>query len=405
MPKQPPPQLNPQQTTQILILGGGFGGLYTALKLQKFKLIKQKNYQITLIDQHDHILFTPLLYELITNELEDWEIAPKFNQLLQNTPIQFIQAKIINLDLAKKQVTLEQQETLTYDYLVLAVGRKSRLEGIPGLHDYALSFRTLEDTHKLKQSLENLENSPLELIRVSIIGGGPSGVELAVKIADRLGNRGEVDLITRGNRILRHFTAATRNSAINALDRRKVRVILETEVEKIEPNSLTLKQLHESFTLPTNLVIWTTGTDVRDWVKTLDCFHNEFKQVIVESSLQLSDYPEVFALGDVAEILDEDGKQVPPMAQAAYQEANFLAQNMVRFFTRKRLKKFRYLHLGEMMTLGLEDSAITSFGFHLHGKLAHLIRCLVYLERMPTFNHKIKVLSNWFKKWFKIGST
>jgi NADH dehydrogenase len=401
MTKQPKPQSNAKQLTKILILGGGFGGLYTALKLQTFKLIKQGNYQITLIDQHDHILFTPLLYELITNELEDWEIAPKFQELLKNTAIQFIQAKIINLDLATRQVKLEDQETLTYDYLVLAVGRKSRLEGIPGLHDYALSFRTLEDTHKLKQSLEKLENSPLELIRVSIIGGGPSGVELAVKIADRLGNRGEVDLITRGNRILRHFTAATRNSAINALDQRRVRVILETEVEKIDPHYLILKQLHESFNLPTNLVIWTTGTDVRDWVKTLDCFHNEFKQVIVQSSLQLSDYPEVFALGDVAEILDEDGKQVPPMAQAAYQQAHFLAKNIRRFLTKKRLRKFRYLHLGEMMTLGLGKSAITSFSFHLHGKLAHIIRCLVYLERMPTFNHKIQVLSNWLKKFFR----
>lgn len=386
---------------RICILGGGFGGLYTSLGLQKF--IKQNpDYEVILIDQNDHLLFTPLLYELITNELEDWEIAPNFEKLLENTEIKFYQDLIKNLDLKNREVSLEKRGKINYDCLVLTVGREVRLNGLPGVKEFTFPFRTLEDVHNLKEKLTSLLNSDVDKIKVSIIGGGPSGVELAGKIADKLEKRGDVHLITRDNRILRHFTDATRKSAINALNKRRVAISLNTNIREINSNFITFQQGEEIGIFPTNLVIWTTGTQARKLINNL-APANQINQLVSMATLQLAEYPEVFAFGDVAEVIDGNNKIVPAMAQATYQQANFAAKNVVRFLQEKKLGKFRYLHLGEMLALGKNDSAITSFGFHLHGGFANLIRRLVYLGRMPTFSHRFQVLSLWFKKLFKRG--
>jgi NADH dehydrogenase len=386
---------------KICILGGGFAGLYTALSLQKYRGFKDKNYQIILIDRHDHILFTPLLYEVVTDELKAWEIAPSFKKLIKDTSIDFYQDNIEKIDLKNRQVFLQERGTITYDYLVLAVGREAYLDEVSGVREHTLGFRTLADTYKLKQRLNALESSDRERIRVAVVGGGPSGVELATKIADRLGKRGEIRLITRSDRILKDFTPQTCKSALKALEKRNISISWESQVQKVTADRLSFTQLGESVTLPVDLVLWMTGTQARELVKNLDCQHNDRGQVFSQSTLQLVDYPEVFALGDVAEIIDGGGKQVPDMAQAAYQQASCAAKNINSFIARKRLRPFHYLHLGEMMTLGANDSAITSFVLHLHGFLAHWIRLLVYLQRMPTLSHRFQVLSHWLNNCFR----
>ncbi len=384
---------------RICILGGGFGGLYTALGLRNF-LKKHPNYEIILIDQHDHLLFTPLLYEVITDELQSWEVAPNFSKLLVNSGIKFYQDKINSLDLKNREIFLQNREKLNYDCLVLTVGREVRLNGLPGVKEYTFPFRTLADVYQLKDKLTLLLNSDLNKIKVAIVGGGPSGVELAGKIADKLQKRGQVHLITRDNCILRHFTKATRKSAINALNKRNVAISLNTSITEVNSNSVIFQQGEESGTLPTDLVVWTTGTQARSLIDNL-APSNAIAQLISQATLQLPDYPEVFAFGDVAEVVDGNNTKVPAVAQVAYQQASFAAKNIIRFLAGKKLKRFRYLHLGEMIALGKNDSAITSFGLHLHGRLANIIRRLVYLERMPTFSHKFKVLSFWLKNLFK----
>jgi NADH dehydrogenase len=380
---------------QICILGGGFGGIYTALELQKF--IKQNSdYEIILIDQNDHLLFTPLLYELITDELEDWEIAPNFQKLLENKPITFYQDIITNIDLKNRKVLLKNKGTINYDCLVLTVGREVRLNELSGVKQYAFPFKTLKDVHNLKDKLTLLFNSDVDKIKVSIIGGGPSGVELAGKIADKLNKRGQVHLITRDNRILRHFTNATRKSAINALNKRGVIISLNTSIIEVNSDFITFKQGEETGIFPTDLVIWTTGTQANKLINNL-ALCSQINQLISEATLQLPEYPEVFAFGDVAQVIDKNSIQVPATAQATYQQANLAAKNIIRFLRGKKLRKFSYLHLGEMLALGKNDSAITSFGFHLHGRFANIIRRLVYLERMPTFKHRFQVLLSWLK--------
>jgi NADH dehydrogenase len=381
--------------TRICILGGGFGGLYTALYLRRFSLLKSNKCEITLVEQKDRFLFTPLLYELVTDELQAWEIAPSYQKLLRNTNIRFCQDTIQEVDLKTRQVKLEYGEVLAYDYLVLAVGGETRLEGVPGAGTYAQTFRSLADVELLKQQLREFELSEQEQIRIAIAGAGPNGVELACKIADRLQERGQVLLIDRGNQILKTFSSHTQAAARRALSARGVRVELETSINRIEPDQITLVRDGQIDTLPVDLVFWTAGTRQIDWVRELDCQHNRQGQLISCPTLQLVDYPEVFALGDLAEIYNPRGARVPATAQAAFQQADCAARNLWAAIAGRRLRRFRYLHLGEMVTLGKGAAAVSSFGLNLEGRLASITRQVVYLQRLPTVPHRLQVVRNW----------
>ncbi len=381
--------------TKICILGGGFGGLYTALYLRRFPWLRSPDCQVTLVDQKERFLFLPLLYELVTGELKPWEIAPSFEKLLANKNIQFYQATIGGVDLKARQVKLLGGERLSYDYLVLALGGKTRTDGVPGAAQYALPFRSLADARYLDERLRSLEATDLSQIRVAVIGGGASGVELACKVADRLGKRGHILLVERGDQILKPFPSGLRRGAYRALQARGVQVELRTGVEAIAPNQITLVRDNRITPLAVDLTLWTAGTKSIDWVSQLDCQQNNQGQLLTLPTLQLVDYPEVLALGDMAEIQYPNGKRIPATAQVAYQQADCAAHNLKALIKRRRLKNFHYLHLGDMLTLGVNAAVVSSFGINIEGRLASLTRQMVYLQRLPTMRHRLQVLWHW----------
>ncbi|MBD2120009.1 NAD(P)/FAD-dependent oxidoreductase [Trichocoleus sp. FACHB-262] len=380
---------------QICILGGGFGGLYTALYLQRTLGSQLKNYQITLVEPKDHFLFTPLLYELVTGELQAWEIAPTYRQLLAHNKIEFCQEAVSSIDLTARYVYLCNGDSLTYDYLVLAVGGETCLGSIPGAVEHAAPFRSLADAVHLRERLRFLEASRQHHIRVTVVGGGPNGVELACKLADRLKTRGQVRLIERGDRILKTFSAASRAAAYKALRQRGIQVELNTGIEALAANHITLAHQEQTRTIETDLVLWTAGTQTLDWVRSLPCQQNTQGQLLTLPTLQLVEHPEVFALGDLAAIQDAGKQLVPATAQAAYQQASCAARNLRAVITEKPLLSFRYLHLGEMLTLGTNAAVVCSFGLTLQGAIACVIRHWIYLQRMPTLHHRLRVMGHW----------
>jgi NADH dehydrogenase len=200
------------EPAQVYILGG-FASLYTALQLDKFFWNRSLKPQITLIDRNDRFLFTPFLYELITQEFQQWEIAPPYLRLLVSTDIQFCRGIVQEVDLNNLQLRLQARQVLTYERLVLAVGREAALNIIPGAATYALPFRTLADADRLKERLRYLEASEQFIMRIAIAGGGLSGVELAGKLADRLQQRGQIHLIERGATLLKSFTTFSQRTA------------------------------------------------------------------------------------------------------------------------------------------------------------------------------------------------
>ncbi|MCL2935565.1 MAG: NAD(P)/FAD-dependent oxidoreductase [Trichodesmium sp. MAG_R02] len=384
-----------EKTQRICILGGGFGGLYTALRLIQFPWESSKKPEIILIDQHDRFLFAPLLYELVTGELQTWEIAPPFEELLANTDIRFCQGVVSRIDLNQQQVQLENGQAFSYHRLILAMGGETPIEIVPGAAEYAIPFRTVNDAYRLKEKLRVLEASERDKIRIAVIGGGYSGVELACKLADRLPERGRIRLVERNEMILGTSPEFNRESASKALSEKNIWIDLETEVESIEATQISLKYKEEVDTIPVDIVLWTVGTKVAPIVKSLPLTKNQRQQIITNATLQVQDNEKIFAIGDLADCQDADGQKVPTTAQVAIQQSDYAAWNIWASLTGRPLLPFRYQALGEMMALGLDNATLTSLDIKLDGQIANLVRRLVYLYRLPTLEHQIKVAFNW----------
>jgi NADH dehydrogenase len=239
-----------------------------------------------------------------------------------------------------------------------------------------------------------METSDRQRLRVAVIGAGANGVELACKISDRLGNRAEVSLIERGDRILKNFGSGVQKAAKKAIKSRNIQVYYQTSVKEIKADRITLVCLNQIVTYSVDLVVCAAGTETFEWVHNLDCQQTNRGKLLTRPTLELIDYPEVFAIGDIAEIRQSKTKIVPATAQAAYQQASFLAKNLQLALQARNLRHFHYLHLGDMLTLGKGAAVVSSFGVNLEGSIAAIVRRLIYVQRLPTFRHRWQVLKN-----------
>ncbi|MEO0867117.1 MAG: NAD(P)/FAD-dependent oxidoreductase [Cyanobacteria bacterium J06642_11] len=383
---------------RVVILGGGFGGLYTALALSKLPWDKTAKPEITLVDQRDRFLFAPLLYELVTDELQTWEVAPPYTELLAGTGIHFHQGGISRIDLEQNVVHTLDSTALHYDQLVLALGGETPMDMAPGVKEHAISFRTLHDAYTLKERLRAIENTSTDKIRVAVVGGGYSGVELACKLAERLGERGRLRIVERGTKILQNSPDFNQKAAQEAITDKGIWIDYETTVSEVGAETIALTYKDQTDVLPVDLVLWTVGNKVNSLITQLPFEKNERQQLKVEPTLQLLGYDHIFALGDLAAGQDADGNQVPTTAQAALQQADYTAWNIWAALTGRPLLPFRYQHLGEMMTLGNDTATLTGLGVQLDGPAAHVVRRLTYLYRMPTFEHQLRVGLNWISQ-------
>lgn len=387
-----------QQQPRICILGGGFGGLYTALRLSQLPFAKPQKPEIILVDRCDRFLFSPLLYEILTGELQTWEIAPPFEELLKDTGIRFCQGTVAAIDINEKRVQLQDGPEITCDRLVLALGGETPLNLVSGAAEHAFPFRTISDAYRLEERLRILESSQSDKIRIAVVGGGYSGVELACKLSDRLGERGRLRLIEQSDKILQTSPDFNREAANIALEKRRVWIDLETSVDAIESDTISLVYKGQIDILPVDAVLWTIGMIVAPMVRSLHLQQNIRGQLIVEPTLQVVDNPGIFALGDIAECVDADGQKVPASAQVAFQQADYTAWNIWASLTDRPLLPFRYQPLGEMLTLGVDNATFAGLGIKLDGQMAHVARRLAYLYRMPTLDHQIKVGFNWIAR-------
>jgi demethylphylloquinone reductase len=380
---------------RICILGGGFGGLYTALRLNQLAWEPGQKPEITLIDRQTNFVFTPLLYELVTGEMQGWEIAPPFAELLKGTDIRFVQGSIKHVDKERKAVTLGDETELVYDRLVLALGCETPSESVVGVAEHAIGFRSLEDAYKLDAKLRLLEISSTERIRIAIVGAGYTGVEVACKLADRLKERGRIRLIQSRDSILPNAPEFNRNAALKALEQRGVWVDLETNVSEITADSIGLIYKGQTDTIPVEIVMWTVGNQVSPAISHFELPLNPQGKITVSETLQVIEHPDIFALGDAAAILDAESQFIPTTAQVAFQESDFVAWNVWSSLTNRPLLPFQYTNLGEMMVLGDNNAVLSGMGIQLDGSLAYLTRRLVYLYRLPTLEHQLKVGLNW----------
>ncbi|XP_039805234.1 alternative NAD(P)H-ubiquinone oxidoreductase C1, chloroplastic/mitochondrial-like isoform X1 [Panicum virgatum] len=441
-----------KQRPRVCILGGGFGGLYTALRLESLvwpsdKKPQKNKLQVMLVDQSDRFVFKPMLYELLSGEVDVWEIAPSFTELLKNTSVQFVRDSVKLLrpsDHFRREpgesctggvVHLESGTVIEYDWLVLALGAEAKIDVVPGSAEYALPFTTLEDALRVESKLKMLErkrfgkSSPS--IEVAIVGLGYSGVELAATISERLKNTGTVKAINVQTTICPTAPQGNRDAAVKVLESRNIQLFLGYFVSCIKEAStaddssgiatdsevdddhkkliLDLQPAERGLkgqTLEADLVLWTVGsTSQIPRLQPPDAPYviplNGRGQVETEETLLVKGHPRTFAIGDSAALRDPSGKLLPATAQVAFQQADFAGWNLWAAINDRPLLPFRFQNLGEMMTLGRNDAAITaSFieGLTLEGPLGHAARKLVYCLRMPTDEHRVKVGVSWLTK-------
>jgi NADH dehydrogenase len=389
-----------------VIVGGGFGGLFTALDLAGAG-------EVTLISPEDHFLFTPMLYEYLSGEVESWHIAPYYKELL-DTSIDFIRGEVTDIDLKSREVAVRGGESrISYDVLVLAIGGVTNYWNIKGAEEFALPFRKIAHADALRQRMiDALDHVPPDLspqdarraLTFAVVGGGASGVELSTKMGDLLRDafkrralRGEprVMVIEMGDSVVPGMGDEIRAFVEDALKESRVEVHTRTSVTHVHKDGFTIEHDGEQTDVEAAGVVWTAGVRVNPLIEKLDVEKDRRGLIIVEPTLQVRGHESVFALGDIAFYKDV----IPTLAgtaQLANQEASLVASNIKALLDGRRLHARHFVELGEAVSLGTENAAVLAGGQAFSGAIARRARFALYTARLPTWHHRLKVGASWF---------
>ncbi|MGH9913666.1 MAG: NAD(P)/FAD-dependent oxidoreductase, partial [Pyrinomonadaceae bacterium] len=383
----------------VVIVGGGFGGVFTALELEAIA-------DVTLINQKDHFLFTPLLYEYLSREVEAWHIAPEYSEILKSG-VKFIKGEVAEVDLEKKELHLiAGKEKLSYDILVLAIGSVSNFYGIEGAQEHAFEFRKLEDADALRNKLiDTLDAIPpdaapqdaRQMATFVVVGGGASGVELSTKLSDllhdafrRRGLRGEprILLIEMSDKVVPTMADEIRRIVEESLTKSRVEVHTLTSVKHLSAGTIDIEHLGQISTLEVVGVIWTAGVKMPSLIERLGLEKDKRNLIIVEPTLQAIGQREVFAIGDIA-LCPGVSPQLSGTAQLAVQQSSLVAQNIRALIDGKSLDSKHYVELGEAVSLGMESAALSIGDATYSGALARRTRFAMYTSRLPTWQHRL----------------
>lgn len=391
--------------TQILILGGGFGGLFTALDLAGTA-------QVTLVSDEDHFTFKPMLYEYLSGEVEAWHIAPSYSELLDDVKV--VRGAVTSIDLDERSVTIEGRTApLTSDALVLALGATTNYWGVEGAEEFTLPFRTVADANHLRRRLtEALDRiqpdaapqDTREALTFAVVGGGASGVELATKMADLLRDavkrralRGEprVIIIEMSDHLVPGMGEEIREHVERELAELRIEIHTQTRVARVAPKRLTLEHNGRESEIEVADVVWVAGVRMNPLIENLKVEKDKRGLIIVEPTLQVRDHPNVFTLGDIAYYPDV-APTLAGTAQLALQQAHLCARNVRASLSGDELKTKHFVELGEALSLGTQHAAVLSAGKVMAGPLARQARFAMYTARLPTWHHRLRVGASWF---------
>lgn len=410
--------------TNILILGGGFGGIGAALKLEK-KLKNKKDFKIILVDRNNFHLFTPSLYEVATvyGLIEDnftkylrGSVAVPITEIFENKKIDFVQAEIKEINLKEKYVATNGEHKFDFDYLIIALGGEIEFYGIPGVQDYAFNFKTIDDAIGVyKKILEIYDNyqkqGKVGDVRINIIGGGFTGVELAAELGCCITNIIKdqkldkkctmINLIEAGPVILPMISEKARKKIQKRLDTEMVEIQTNSAVSEVGPDYVKIKDRGEP--IKSDLTIWAGGIRGSRLLETLGLKLTKKGGIEVNDFLQTKNLDDIingkiFAIGDNSTFIDpKTQKPIPGMAYTAFDQGSTLAQNIMDTINKAKLRPYKPFYDVWIAPVGGKWAYFHYKNFNIAGFLGYLLRQVVDLRhflRILPFN---KALALFFK--------
>jgi NADH dehydrogenase len=385
---------------KVVILGGGFGGLAAARALYK-------DADVTVVDRHNYQTFLPLLYQVSTAGLAADHVAYPIRGALRKTSVKFRMASPINIDHRNKEVKLDSSEILKFDHLIVALGSISADFGIPGVKEFSLGMKSVSEALTIRaeimrrfEDLCRFEDDTK--FSVTVIGGGPTGVEMAGAIAElirgplksdqaQVAKNINVTLIEAGPRLLPPFAPSLSARTKKDLEKLGVKVLLNTAVKELAHRKIFLK---DGTTLQSEVTIWAAGVKGADAMKDLN-LPIDANRVAVEPTMQVKNYPNLWALGDIAGAKGKDGSPLPMVAPVAIQQGKFIAKQIKRISQNKKLEHFKYLDKGSMATIGRNKAVVQVRWFKLAGPLAWLVWLWLHLFYLLGGRNKIGTMADW----------
>jgi NADH dehydrogenase len=392
----------------VVILGAGFGGVGA------LKRLRDADVRITLVSKRDFQSFQPLLYQVATAELAPTEVAYPVRDLLHgHENVIFHQATVKEIDLAKKLVIAEGIAPLEFDYLILGLGAVVNFFNTPGADEHAIPLYTMEDAihvrHHILQTLEAVEKNPALIddgaLTFCIVGGGPTGVELAGALGDLRSNlkhdypnlpteRAKVILYEHSPHLLGAFKTNVQDYARKELEARGVEVQTGTGVTAVGPTSISLSS---GATVRTHTLVWAAGLQANPVAKSLGVATVHGNRVPVGPDLQVEGHPGVFAIGDMAAITDgKTNKVLPGLGSVALQAGRHAGESIKRLIAGKAPEPFEYLDKGTMAQIGRGAGVVEfSWGGTLTGHVAWLAWLGVHLSLLNGADEKMSTFVDW----------
>jgi NADH dehydrogenase len=385
---------------RVVILGAGFGGLTAAKALSK-------DADVTVVDRHNFQTFLPLLYQVATAGLAADHVAHPVRGALRKSGVKFRMGSPISVDHKNKSVKLDSSEVLEFDHLIVALGSATADFGVAGVNEHALGMKSVHEAIGIRaEVMRRFEDlcrfEDQTRLSLSVVGGGPTGVEMAGALAEL--KRGplkndeanaaehiDIYLIEAGPRILPMFSEKLSARAKKDLEKLGVKVLLNTAVQEVKPRQILVKG---AAAIPSEVTIWAAGVKGEPTGGLLN-LPLEGTRISVAQNLQVNHYPHIWAIGDISSAKGADGGFLPMVAPVAMQQGRWVAKQIMRAARGEDLQDFKYLDKGSMATIGRHKAVVQFKGIQITGIPAWYAWLWLHLFYLLGGRNKIGTIADW----------